>query len=470
MSKSKELAKNTLIISIGKVSTQVISFFLLPLYTSKISTDAYGDYDYVITVAAFLVPILTMLMEESMFRFMIDVKTYEEKKRIITQTFIYSIFSAMFFSVLFWGVIKCIICYDRGFEIWIYSIASLMLALSNSVSRGEGNIFLYSVSNFMVSVFTILGNLVLILVFHWQFNALFMSSVIAYTIASLCVFINLRVWKYISVSEINAKLMLSMLKYSLPLIPNTISWSVINVSDRIVIMNFIGPSANGLYSVSNKFPGVINSFYGFFNIAWRESSAKMAKEKNFEEIKKIYRMSTSLIFGVTIIMITGIRIFYPVFVSEQYQKGILYIPFLAMSVFYLSLAGFFGGIFTAYKDTKILGTTSFIAAALNLVIDLLLVKHIGLYAAAISTFFSSFFLYIYRKIKVKKYVVFDSLMNRFFLLSLTLASIIFYMDNSFITWCSFLTAIVVFIFLNKKLLLQIYSNIVERIEKFFNFR
>ena len=37
MNKKKQLAKNTIIIFFGKVCTQLISFFLLPLYT------AYSD-------------------------------------------------------------------------------------------------------------------------------------------------------------------------------------------------------------------------------------------------------------------------------------------------------------------------------------------------------------------------------------------------------------------------------------------
>ena len=43
MNKKKQLAKNTIIIFIGKVCTQLISFFLLPLYTGYLSTKEYVD-------------------------------------------------------------------------------------------------------------------------------------------------------------------------------------------------------------------------------------------------------------------------------------------------------------------------------------------------------------------------------------------------------------------------------------------
>ena len=45
MGRQKELIFNTLIIGIGKFSTQVVSVFLLPMYTSILSTSEYGTYD-----------------------------------------------------------------------------------------------------------------------------------------------------------------------------------------------------------------------------------------------------------------------------------------------------------------------------------------------------------------------------------------------------------------------------------------
>ena len=45
MNQKKRLLANTVIIAIGKLSTQVISFLLLPLYTSKLSTKEYNPFD-----------------------------------------------------------------------------------------------------------------------------------------------------------------------------------------------------------------------------------------------------------------------------------------------------------------------------------------------------------------------------------------------------------------------------------------
>lgn len=402
MGKSGELLKNTAIISIGKMGTQIVNFLLLPLYTAKLTTDAYGNFDYVTTISSFLVPLMTMLMEESMFRFLIDSKTEDDKKIIISHTFLFCIFSGLILSLVI-GFTSWIFDYKLGYAILIYCVSSLFISLSNALARGTGCIGLYSFSNFVISIVIIILNLFFILGFNLGFNALIASSCIANFVAALYVLYKLRCWEYIDIKHYKKSVIKNMLAYSIPLVPNTISWSIINVSDRLVIMKFLGASANGLYSVAYKFPNLISTFYSFFNIAWRETSAKIVRDNDVNEFNKIYRMIKVAVLSISILLIAGIKYIYPVFINIKYQNSIVYVPILTISMYYNSLAAFYGGVFSAYKDTKILGTTSSFSAVLNLVVDLALFKFIGVYAAALSTLCSSWFLYIYRKKKMKIY-------------------------------------------------------------------
>lgn len=454
MSKTNGLMKNTLIISVGKISTQIISFLLLPLYTARISTVDYGNADFVISVATFVVPFLTLLLEESMFRFLIDARNEKEKGSIISHTFIISGLNTLFLSIIYWIVMN-IVNYELSFSIWIYCIASVLIALSNAFARGTGNIPIYSFSNFIASITTILFNLLFILVFHWEFEALIVSGVIANTLAALFVYAKIHIFRYLKFDKINKVLIRKMLIYSAPLVPNTISWGIINVSDRLVIINTLGASANGLYSIAYKFPNLIYTFYSFFVIAWKETSAKMVKDNDFSEMEKITKTITGLLFSVTALLISGIRFIYPIFIDKVYWKGLEVIPILAISVFYSSLAGYIGGIFTAYKDTKILGSTSFISAIINLIIDVCFIKIIGIRAAAISTLIASLFLYLYRAVHVQKYVKFLSLYDVVYIAIFVVLLTIFYIDVLLISIVCFCISIIITIVLNYKMCLKI---------------
>ena len=84
MSKKSELIKNTLILALGKVFTQLISFLLLPIYTIFLSPAEYGVVDLITTYMILSVPLITVQLEMAAFRFLVDARDNEyEKQRIL---------------------------------------------------------------------------------------------------------------------------------------------------------------------------------------------------------------------------------------------------------------------------------------------------------------------------------------------------------------------------------------------------
>ncbi|MBQ2024132.1 MAG: oligosaccharide flippase family protein, partial [Alistipes sp.] len=90
------LAKNTLILTIGKISTQAISFFLLPLYTAYLTKQDYGVVDLVSTIVTLLIPILNLQIEQGIFRFMVTNR--DDKQRL--SSIISTSFTFLFAQVL----------------------------------------------------------------------------------------------------------------------------------------------------------------------------------------------------------------------------------------------------------------------------------------------------------------------------------------------------------------------------------
>lgn len=81
MSRSKELVKNTAILTIGKMCTQFVSFLLLPLYTALLSTEEYGIVDLFTTYIALILPLVCWQLDQGIFRFMIDCREDETKTK-----------------------------------------------------------------------------------------------------------------------------------------------------------------------------------------------------------------------------------------------------------------------------------------------------------------------------------------------------------------------------------------------------
>ena len=106
-----------------------------------------------------------------MFRFLIDAETVKQRKKVITATAFYMIFGTIAFTVIA-GIVMAIIKYQYGALFIAFVISNVLLNLSNCLSRGEGKIKLYSLSNFILGASTIILNIIFnsinLNVFVWE--------------------------------------------------------------------------------------------------------------------------------------------------------------------------------------------------------------------------------------------------------------------------------------------------------------
>lgn len=406
MKEKKDLIKNTIIIALGKCSTQVITFLLLPLYTSILSTKAYGEYDLLNTISIFAIPFITLLMEEAMFRFLIDIKSLDEKKKVMSQAIIFSMISMIVSSFIIL-IIGNMVHYRYTLYLIFFIVGSILSGLAGSLCRGQGKYIVYAVFNFLSSVSNVLLNIILIVFFRMGIHGLFLAYIISNSFVSLWILYKLKVFRYVSLKNIDKKLMKEMIKYSVPLVPNSVSWAIINLSDRVLITAFLGASMNGIYSVANKFPSIINTFYNFFYMAWKESASKVVNDEAERETfyNSVYIHLKHFLASVSLLLISVLPFIFPLLIKKGYIDSFIYIPPLIIAIYFSNLSSYYGGIFAAYKDTKIMGSSTVLAAILNVVINLVLIKFIGIYAAILSTFLSIFIVYIYRSYKIRKYII-----------------------------------------------------------------
>lgn len=404
MSHQSQLVKNTAIIAIGKMSTQVLSYLLLPLFSSRMQVSDYGIYDFVCTIHLFLCPIISLLIEEAMFRFLIDAETKKQKKDVISQTIIFTLIGSLIFIPLAIIILNSCTNYSGSliFVFIMFVLSNIIINLSNAFARGLGEIKTYSISNVILGISTIALQIGMLLIKPSAEGLLWVDTA-ANILTSIYLFKKLHVGKYIG--RLKKSLMKKMLKYSMPLVPNSISWAIINMSDRIVLTNMVGEEANGIYAMANRFPNIIISLYSYFALAWKESASKIIKdEKKAKHYNEIYHDVKKLMYSTTLCLIAVMPFVFPIFINKRYEESYIYIPIIMLAMYYSCMSNFYGGIFTAFKETKIMGITTFIAAAINLIIDLLLVNSIGIYAACISTIVADLVVYLYRKYKLRSYI------------------------------------------------------------------
>lgn len=462
MEKNKELIKNTVIILLGKFCTQFLSFFLLPLYTNILSANEYGVYDLIITYVALFVPVISLQIEMGIFRELIDSRGEDKKINTI-------ISSGLFGIVIQFSL--CFICYylvsffvNIPYKNYIIvNIFSVMLSgVFMQIARGLGKNVEYSVSSVIAGVSTILLNILFLVFFKFKVEGMIISTILSNILATIYLFIKCKIYRKIKYSNVNKQTIFKLLKYSLPLVPNGLIWWIINVSDRTIISIFLGTGANGVYAVANKFSSILMQIFNVFNLSWAESASLHIDEEDRNIFfSGVFNKTLKYSLTSCLLIIVALPFLFNVLISNSYNEAYIYIPILLIGMIFNIIVSFLGSIYVAKKLTKEIAKTSLGAGILNILINVFLIKYIGIFAAALSTVMAFLIMSIFRMIDVQKYVKLkiDFKENSKIFLLFLIALVLYYLNNKLIS-IVYLVITVIYVFIdNKKYVYSIFHKI-----------
>ena len=452
MDKGKALIKNTAIVSFGKICTQLITFFLLPIYTAVLTKEQYGIVDLLHTLTNLFLPIITLQIEQGVFRLLIDYRENKEKQStLITTVIAFLGVQAIIYVAIF--ICACqFINNEYKYLLLINLIVSMFSAVFLQISRGLGDNKNYAIGSFISGTATVVLNLIFIVALKLGAYGMIWATILGNLLCATYIFISQKLYKLIDIKKYDKNTLKEILKYSIPLIPNIISWWIVNTSDRIIITSIIGIAQNGIYSVANKFSHVFVSLYNVFNLTWTESaSININSEDKDEFFSKILDITIRIFGALGMGIIAFMPFVFPVLINESFKDAYFQIPILMIASMFNVLVSFIGSIYVAKKITKEIAKTSIFAAAINIVVNLSLIKFIGLYAASISTFAAYFAMFIYRYIDSKKYVrlrVNKNLVTSMIALTV-ISSIVYYLNNTITQVIAALVVTVYAIYINR---------------------
>ena len=405
MSRGTKLAKNTIILSIGTFLPKVASFITLPILTAYLTQEEYGTYDLITVLVSLILPAATLQIQTAAFRYLIDVRHDEIKKRkIITNIFAFIIpISILTLVVLYF----CLIGLSKKIRILVclYLFIDMIYNASGQTVRGLAKNFDYSIS----AIISAFGKMIFAIICVSRFSMGLMGATIALCmsdlLATIYLFFNAKFYRYIDVKLIDRAEIKEMIEYSWPMVPNSMSMWVMNVSDRFVVTFFMGASANAVYSVANKIPSLLTLAQSTFTMAWQENASFVSKDSDADAYySSIFKVMYNLMAGFLGLLIAATPVLFSILIRGDYEEAYLQMPILFLAMFFNSMSSYLGGIYVAYKDTKSVGITTTVAAGCNLIVNLSLIKLIGLYAASISTLVSFLLIFIYRLKNVRKLV------------------------------------------------------------------
>jgi O-antigen/teichoic acid export membrane protein len=147
------------------------------------------------------------------------------------------------------------------------------------------------------------------------------------------------------------------------------------------------------------------AFQTVFTQAW-SISAVISFDRNDKDgfMGHIYEMFAMLmILACSAIMILNeplSKILY----AKEFYIATYYVPYLLIATLFSSLAGYFGGIFAAVKNSKICAVSTIVSALVNTVFNAIFIPAFGIAGAAVATMISYFCSWIVRVVAAKKII------------------------------------------------------------------
>lgn len=405
MSRQKDLAKNTAILTVGKVCTQCISFFLLPLYTAILSAEDYGTFDLFVTYATLLLPLINWQLDQGLFRFMLDYRgNKDEQKKLFSKLLLSSTAQNIIYVILF-ICIEPFLKIENAYFLLLYVVLQVYNALFLQFVRGLGYSIKYTIASFISASATTVLNVIALVFLRMGLQGLFVSTLTAQLLTLIYLVVSSRSWEYFSLKNARIGTFKKVGTYSIPLIPNNLAWWVVNASDRTIISHVLGTAANGIYSVANKFPNVFINFYNILNLSWTETVSLHYNDEDRDEFLTDTMTSLVKLFVAACLGIVACMPFvFPIMVNAKYNAAYNQILILMYAMLFRVLVGLYSCVYVAQKNAKKIAYTSISAAIINITVDLILINKIQVFAASLSTLVAFLSMFIVRYIDVNKTV------------------------------------------------------------------
>lgn len=412
---NRKLFSNTILYTIGEVVPRIIAFLMMPIFTRYLVPADYGILSYTNSVIAFVYAFCTLSLNTYVLRFYFDCKNEDEKKKLLGNIFVFIAFVNSVVLVLLNFAMPIVI---EKAHIAVPWKPYFRLAIFNN--------FLESFSIIPLVYFRVKQN-------AKAFVSVSVGRCIAQYIATFIFLVPLRMgvmaqyygrlftlfpffFLYVGIICINGRINFNWnqikdgLKYSLPLLPGSISYLALTGFDRIVLERYVSLEVLGIYNIAYTIAFALNMIIQSF---YRALEPDIFQKYNSEAIEGIFVPYMRKMNNVYNFALYAMALFLSLFAkealmivaSEKYYSAVMYVPSVLVGVIFAGRKLMIDCALAAEKRSIVSGIGTMIGAGISVIINLILIPRLGVIAAPIALSLSYLAMNIFLKIcnKIKFY-------------------------------------------------------------------
>ena len=376
------LLGNTLVFALGGLAIKAVSLVLMPLYTTAMTAGEYGTAELLNSAIEIVLPLLSAGVVEALYRFSIDDDVPKDE-----------LFAGSL--VVLGGGIVCagVVC-ALGRVLWNMEHAGSFFVLFCSVcvfkattqlARGLGHVRRFVLYGLINALAMVVSTYLLLVRARLGVEGYLWSFAIGYLVGGLAAFLGSAEYRLLAPFRLDRALLRRMLVYSLPLVPNLLSWWLVSVSGRYVVLWGSGLAAAGLFTAASKMPSLINIVASVFQQAWQYSTAREIDSPDrgafFGSVLRGYSLATLSAAGLVIALNRPIS---RVMLQAEFAEGWRYVPLLMLVASFGVISIFFESFYQALKNSGVLMASTALGAVVNVVLGVALVPFMGPWGAGLA--------------------------------------------------------------------------------------
>lgn len=466
MNKYKKLMGNTLIFGIGSFGTKLLGFIMTMLYTRCMTEAEYSTADLIYNTVNVLVPLVTFSMADAVIRFGMD-KGYDPRKVFTSANL--SVLIGMAVFMLFTPLVKLNDTIGGyAFLLYIYCYFSCFRQMASQFVRARGYVKLFAADGILTVLVQVISNLILILGLKLGVTGYVISFIVSDVCSLLFLTAVAGLHKYVDSCFIDKRVMGDMLRFSAPLIPTYLLWWVTSASDRWFVVEMVGDTENGIYSIAYKLPTLLMLVTTMFYQAWQMSSIE---ERDSRTIGKFYEnvfgAYTSLLYiaasGLILLCKPLTLILTGTAEDSRFQEAHIFTPILICAMIFQCFCQFLSSVYTTKKKSVNSCATAFVAAVVNVILNFLLIPQYGVWGAAIATAAAYFACFAVRLFDARKFIFFRVDYFRFLVNTVIIIFMcVIYAKQPSVYWVGLLLGFVVCFMYNSEAVLKTLRKILSR--------
>jgi O-antigen/teichoic acid export membrane protein len=386
----KRLGSQSAIYGLGGILSRLIAVFLVPLYTVYLGRVGFGQIETIIAFVGVLVIVLRLGITSAFFRFYFDAESDAERTLVVRTSFWFTMGMAtlgLAVGLALAGPLSGALKLDdpwlvrAGFVgLWAQMNYAQMTALFR-VEERPVSFAIASVANVLITIGSTIA-----LVIGAHKGAI--GAVVGNFLGTLSVYAVLLGYRRYQLGlQFDRRLLREMNRFGMPLVPAALALWAINFIDRLFIGQLKGQAEVGVYSLAVRVASVVVFLMTAFQLAWPAFAYSI---KDDDEAKRTYAFVLTYLLFVTCWVALALGALAPWIVDvfdpkHRFGRSAEAVPLLAFATAaYSGYSVLAIGIGRA-RQTQYNWIVAGAAAAVNIVLNAILIPPYGMMGAAVAT-------------------------------------------------------------------------------------